>query len=216
MCGLAGIIDFAAPAAANEARVRRMRDALRHRGPDGGGLSLGSHAALGHTRLAVVDRAGGAQPVRSPDGRLTLIYNGEVYNHQELRRELRRHWEFRSLCDAEAVLAAFAVLGPDCLSRLNGMFAFFVWDELLQHGFGARDVLGIKPLLYRLRGGELLFASEAKAILRADGRAPVADAEGVLEYLVAPCFSGVSRSMFAGVTPLPAGHSFTIDREGMR
>jgi len=193
-----------------------MRDALRHRGPDGEGIHLGSHAALAHTRLAVVDRAGGTQPLTSPDGRLTLIYNGEVYNYPELRQQLRPFWDFRTRGDTEVVLAAFAAWGPACLRRFNGMFAFFVWDEVRQRGFGARDGLGIKPLLYRRQQGEFLFASEAKAILRATSTRPTPDVEGVLEYLTAPCFSGVSRSMFADIHPLPAGHCFVIDREGLR
>src|SRR5579871_6006968 len=111
MCGIAGIVDYRVPGAANEGRARALRDALRHRGPDGEGIHLGSHAALAHTRLAVVDRAGGAQPVTSPDGRLTLVYNGEVYNYPELREELRASWDFRTRSDTEVVLAAFAAWG---------------------------------------------------------------------------------------------------------
>jgi asparagine synthase (glutamine-hydrolysing) len=216
MCGIAGIVDFRVPGAANEARAGLLRDALRHRGPDGEGTYLGSHAALAHTRLAVVDRPGGAQPLTSSDGRFTLVYNGEVYNYPELRDELRPFWPFRTRGDGEVVLAAWAVWGRDCLRRLNGMFAFFVWDDVLQRGFGARDGLGIKPLLYRWDGRELLFASEAKAIVRAGDIRPAANVEAVLEYLTAPCFSGVSRSMFSDIEPLPAGHCFEIDRAGLR
>jgi asparagine synthase (glutamine-hydrolysing) len=216
MCGIAGIVDFRVPGAVNEGRVRALRDALRHRGPDGEGLHLGSHAALAHTRLAVVDRDGGAQPITSPDGRLTLVYNGEVYNYPELREELRASWDFRTRGDTEVVLAAFAAWGRACLPRLNGMFAFFVWDEGRRRGFGARDGLGIKPLVYRRQRQEFLFASEAKALLCVDETRPAANVEGILEYLAAPCFSGVSRSMFAGIEPLPAGHCFEIDSAGLR
>ncbi len=208
-----------------------MRDALRHRGPDGEGIYRSPHAVLAHTRLALLDRVGGAQPLTGPDGRLTLAYNGEVYNHPELREELRPFWDFRTRSDGEVVLAAYSVWGRECLRRFNGMFAFVVWDEVLQRGFGARDRLGIKPLFYRLRADagradagradagraeEFLFASEAKAIVGAEPTSPAADVEGILEYLTAPCFSGVSRSMFAGIKPLPAGHCFEIDRDGLR
>jgi asparagine synthase (glutamine-hydrolysing) len=216
MCGLAGIIDFRVPGSVNEERVRVMRSALRQRGPDGEGIHLGSHAALAHTRLAVVDRTGGAQPVNSPDGRFTLICNGELYNYPELREEIGSRWEFRTRGDTEVVLAAYALWGRACLARLNGMFSFFLWDEVQQRGFGARDRLGIKPFWYRWHPQEFLFASEAKALLRAEDTRPTADVEGILEYLTAPCFSGVSRAMFAGIVPLPAGHSFEIDGEGLR
>lgn len=217
MCGIAGIIDYDRPGNANEDRACHLRDALRHRGPDGEGIYLGSHVALAHTRLAVIDRAGGAQPVTSPDGRLTLVYNGEVYNYPELREELRRFWTFRTQGDSEVVLAAYAVWGCECLTRLNGMFAFFVWDEVLRCGFGARDRLGVKPFFYRRRPrGDFVFASEAKAILAVDGASPSPNFEGIIEYLAAPCLSGVSRSMFAGIEPLLAGHCFRISNEGLK
>ena len=215
MCGIAGIVDYGLPGKANEERAGLLRAALRHRGPDGEGSYLGSHVALAHTRLAVIDRAGGAQPITSPDGRLTLVYNGEVYNYPELREELRPFWTFRTQGDGEVVLAAYAVWGRACLTRFNGMFAFFVWDEVRQSGFGARDGLGVKPFFYRLRG-EFVFASEAKAILAIDTARPSPNVEGIVEYLTAPCFSGVSRSMFAGIEPLPAGHCVTLDRQGPR
>jgi asparagine synthase (glutamine-hydrolysing) len=215
MCGIAGIV-LPRIGPSHLQRLRTMRDALRHRGPDGDGLHVGPHVALAHTRLAVVDRAGGAQPMTSPDGRLTLVHNGEVYNYLELREELRERWDFRTRGDVEVVLAAYAVWGRACLPRLNGMFAFFVWDNVLQRGFAARDGLGIKPFVYRRTDEELVFASEAKAILRADENRPAPNVGAILEYLVAPCFSGVSRSMFAGIEPLPAGHCLEIDRDGLR
>jgi asparagine synthase (glutamine-hydrolysing) len=217
MCGIAGIVSFdgAAPRPAVLARdrLREMQRRLRHRGPDGGGEVFVGAAALAHNRLAMADRAGGAQPMTSADGRWTLVYNGEIYDHLELRRALDWPWPFRTRSDAETVLAAFARWGPACAERLEGMFAFFVWDEQRQRGFAVRDRLGVKPFAFSVDGGELRFASEAKALV---GHAPAVDAQAVVEYLVAPAFSGVERSPFAGVRYLPPGHWLSFDRDGLQ
>jgi asparagine synthase (glutamine-hydrolysing) len=210
MCGLAGIVSFDRPAQSSRDRLAQMQRRLRHRGPDGSGQAFIGAAALAHQRLAMADLAGGAQPMTSADGRWTIVYNGEVYDHLELRRAL--DWPFRTRSDAETVLAAFARWGPACADRLEGMFAFFVWDAQLQRGFAVRDRLGVKPFAYVLDGGELRFASEAQALV---GSSPSADAPAVVEYLVAPAFSGVERSPFAGVRYLPPGHWLSFDREGL-
>lgn len=206
MCGIAGLIRQGGGALTgpNLARARAMRAALRHRGPDGEGEALHPDAILEHTRLALLDRAGGGQPMSTPDGRYTIVYNGEVYNHRELREQLS--YPFRTRSDAETVLAAFIARGPECVHSLNGMFAFFVWDALARRGFAARDPLGVKPLAYAWDDGEFLFASEAHVVARARERPVRASIGAVLEYLVAPCFSGVERPMFEGVAYLPPGH----------
>lgn len=213
MCGIAGIVRYGEPA--DEARVARMRRALAHRGPDGSGLVHLGAACLAHTRLALVDLAGGAQPMRSSDGRYAITYNGEVYNHRELRAELDGRFRFRSACDAEVVLAAFAVWGEAALARLNGMFAFFVWDAELERGFAARDRLGVKPFAYTFLDGEFAFASEAKALVAAGCAPPRAHAESILEYLAAPCFSGVEHSMFDAIDYLQAGERLRVSRAGV-
>ena len=136
MCGIVGVIDYERPAPLHEAVVERMAAALHHRGPDAQGTWLGRHAALGHTRLVLLDREGGTQPMQGPMGRHVLVYNGEVYNHDELRQELRGAWEFRTRSDAEVVPAALASWGEDALPRFNGMFALAWWDE--QHERGQR------------------------------------------------------------------------------
>lgn len=214
MCGIAGIVGFDVPAAAHADRLRIMQRKLAHRGPDGTGEAFVDGAALACTRLAMVDHDGGAQPMVSPDGRWTLVYSGEVYNHLRLRTAL--DWPFRTRSDTETVLAAFARWGSACVGRLNGMFSFFVWDHQQQRGFAARDRLGVKPFAYALGadGRELRFASEAKALVAAAGCPPAADPDAVIEYLVAPCFSGVDRSPFAGVRYLPPGHTLSFDRDG--
>lgn len=211
MCGIAGVVRFDGGALAQVERARVMRRALRHRGPDGEGEFVSADAVLEHTRLALLDRAGGAQPMTTPDGRYTIVYNGEVYNHEELRGRLA--YPFRTRSDTETVLAAFVAWGPGCVELLNGMFAFFVWDAVGRRGFLVRDRLGVKPLAYAWDGVELVFASEAGVVARALG--PVrADEGAVLEYLVAPCFSGVERPMFAGVEYVQPGCWIEVSAAG--
>lgn len=211
MCGIGGIVHY------DDADVRdravAIRDKLRHRGPDGSGIYTARHASLVHTRLALVDPAGGAQPITSLDGRYTLTYNGEVYNAAELRVELADRWTFRTRCDAEVVLAALVCWGASAVPRFNGMFAFFLWDAVEHTGVAARDLLGVKPFVYSVQGDEFVFASEAKAILPMRRRAR---RSAVVEYLVAPCFSGVETPMFEDLHYLPPGHQLHIGREGLR
>lgn len=210
MCGIAGLIRFnslgvGADGPGEDAcvRARGMRAALRHRGPDGEGEAVFADGVVVHTRLSLLDRAGGAQPMTSADGRYVLVFNGEIYNHLELRGRLSH--AFRTRSDAETLLAAFLAWGPGCVQFLNGMFAFFVWDTVARRGFLARDPLGVKPLAYAWDGEEFVFASEAGVVARARRSRVRACEEAVLEVLVAPCFSGVERSMFAGVEYLQPG-----------
>ncbi|MGP1665234.1 MAG: asparagine synthase (glutamine-hydrolyzing), partial [Rhodanobacter sp.] len=212
---MAGLIRYDGNAPAQVERVLAMRERQRHRGPDGEGLWHDHYAVLAHSRLALLDAAHGAQPMHSPDGRYVLIYNGEIYNYAELRRELAAHWSFHTQTDTEVVLAAYAVWGASCLRRFNGMFAFLVWDAERQRAFAARDRLGIKPFVYLQQGAEFLFASEAKGLLAAMP-APRAHTEALLEYLVAPFFSGVATPMFDGMAYLPPGHALQWDRDGLR
>lgn len=212
MCGIAGLVRFDGGALAELPRARAMRAALRHRGPDGEGELAGPDAVLQHTRLALLDRERGAQPMTTPDGRYAIVYSGEVYDHERLRAAL--DYPFRTRSDAETVLAAFAAWGPACVHRLNGMFAFFVWDARARRGFAARDPLGVKPFAYAWDGDEFLFASEAHVVARARRPPPRADRDAVLEYLVAPCFSGVERPMFADVAYLPPGHALELGPDG--
>ncbi len=212
MCGIAGIVDFDVPAYLNATRAREMGRRLNHRGPDDEGLHLGSSAALAHTRLSLIDPEGGRQPLSSTDGRYTVVYNGEVYNFRQLRQELRANWDFRTDCDTEVVLAAYVEWGEASLERLNGMFSFFVWDNQAEIGFAARDLLGVKPFAYAYDGRELLFASEAQAILSALPTPPRARRDALLEYFVAPYFSGVEHSMFEAIEYLQPGHALEVSR----
>ena len=130
MCGIAGIFHCGTPKPVDPARVKRMCDAIAHRGPDGEGIWTGPGVALGHRRLSIIDIAGSPQPMPSFDGRALLVYNGEIYNFRELRRELETLGaRFRTQGDSEVILAAWQQWGPDCLKRLHGMFAFAIYDQ---------------------------------------------------------------------------------------
>jgi asparagine synthase (glutamine-hydrolysing) len=214
MCGIVGVIDFERPAHLHAPAVQRMAAALRHRGPDAEGIWLGRHAALGHTRLWLLDREGGTQPMQDPTGRHVLVYNGEVYNHAELRRELRERWEFRTRSDTEVVLAALACWGEAALPRFNGMFALAWWDEHEQRGLLARDRLGVKPLAYEPGPHGVRFASEAKALVATMAGRPRAAIPALLEVLAAPCLSGSSPA-FAGLRYLQPGELVRVDRTGL-
>ncbi len=164
MCGIAGRVGRDRLPA--RAIVERMIDAQSHRGPDGRGLVVRDSATLGHCRLAILDPAGGAQPMANHDRTLWLVYNGEIYNHLELRPELvQRGHRFRTHSDTETLLAAYQEYGTACLDRLAGMFAFALWDARNQQLLLARDRLGIKPLFYAVTDGVLSFASELHALL---------------------------------------------------
>jgi asparagine synthase (glutamine-hydrolysing) len=215
MCGIAGIIDYTRPLTAYADKLAEMQARLRHRGPDAQGVVTFDHAGLVHTRLSIIDLAGSRQPFTSADGRYAITYNGEVYNYRALRDALKTHWNFQSNGDTEVVLAAWATWGPSCLEKLNGMFAFFIWDRQDRQGWLVRDRLGIKPLVYTEQTGMLAFASEAKAL--AGLFAPVkANEDAILEYLAAPFFSGVASSMFSGIETLQPGQMLSISRAGVR
>jgi len=161
-----------------------MTDAMAHRGPDGEGFYIDSFIGLGHRRLAIIDLSPlGHQPMTTPDGKFTITYNGEVYNFQELRIELEALGHaFRSRSDTEVVLNAYAQWGPECVNKLNGMFAFAVWDKTRQQLFLARDRYGIKPLYYASLGSYFLFASEQKSIITHPAFNREIDLEALLEY----------------------------------
>src|SRR5579883_1618026 len=182
MCGIAGIVDPETDSPERETAVARMCAAMRHRGPDDDGMCSPDSATLGMRRLAIFDPAHGHQPMVSPDGRLSLVFNGAIYNFHALRRDLERDWTFRTACDTEVLLAAYARWGQDCLDRLRGMFAFAVWDSRDRSLFIARDPFGIKPLYYRHLGRRFAFSSELSAFA-AGGLSMEIDPAGVVEYL---------------------------------
>jgi asparagine synthase (glutamine-hydrolysing) len=164
VCGIAGFTH--SKSAADPARIRQITQSLRHRGPDQQGVWESDHVSLGAVRLKIIDLAHGEQPMISDDGDTVLVFNGEIYNHAELRRELEQAGHvFRSRCDTEAVLRAFLEWDVEAFGRLRGMFAAAFWTESRKRLVLVRDRLGIKPLYYALRGGDLYFGSELKTIL---------------------------------------------------
>lgn len=216
MCGIAGFYSTEFGPAEREAAVQRMIARERHRGPDDSGVFSHDRATVGMCRLSIIDPANGHQPMTSPDGRFTVVFNGAIYNYRELQAELRAAgaWDFRTNCDTEVILAAFAQAGPACLGRFRGMFAFAIWDAREKKLFAARDPLGIKPLYYaRLPGTGVVFASELNAVL-ASGHVPrEIDPASVGEYLA--WFSvPAPRTIYRGIANLPPGHSLEIDAQG--
>jgi asparagine synthase (glutamine-hydrolysing) len=220
MCGIAGAMFFrgAEPERAN-AVAGRMRDALEHRGPDGSGTWCtgrpgGPTVALAHTRLAIIDLSeAGRQPMSDGAG-LTVVYNGETYNYRALRRELEQTGAaFRTQTDTEVVLAAYARWGLDAIRRLQGMFAFAIWDDVRERLVIARDRLGVKPLYYSAGAGVFAFASELRALL-ATGVVPRhVDPAGVWHYLGYQT-TPTPQTLVAGVRMLEPGHALVVDRSG--
>jgi asparagine synthase (glutamine-hydrolysing) len=209
MCGIAGIVKRDAGEVVEEARLKRMRDALRHRGPDGEGLWIEGPVGLGHRRLAIVDVAGGHQPMTTADGTAWIVYNGEVYNHPELSAALTRGGrQYRTRSDTETILHLYQEYGERCVEHLRGMFAFGLWDRARQRLFLARDRLGIKPLYYAATDRELVFASEIKAILAASDTRPRFN-ESVLPEFLATGFVAGDATFFPGVRKLLPGHTLS-------
>jgi asparagine synthase (glutamine-hydrolysing) len=210
MCGIAGILNLNGEPA-SPVLLRKMTDALAHRGPDGEGFYIDSFVALGHRRLAIIDlSAAGHQPMTTEDENYTITYNGEVYNFQELREELKGlGYAFRSRTDSEVVLYAYVEWGPRCLERFNGMFAFAIWDKKRQELFLARDRYGIKPFYYTFQGNALIFASEQKAITAHDLVKRELDPEALLEYFT---FQNIftDKTFLKGVKLFPSGCYATI------
>jgi asparagine synthase (glutamine-hydrolysing) len=212
MCGISGLIDPTVPILDREAVVGRMCDAMAHRGPDDLGIVSRQEITLGMRRLAIFDPANGHQPMQTPDGRFTVVFNGAIYNFRALRTELASHgWAFHTECDTEVLLAAYGQWGEGCLSRLRGMFAFAAWDARERTLFLARDPFGIKPLYYRHDGERLLFASEINALLAARAFGAEIDPVAVGDYL-AWFAVPAPRTIYRGVFSLRPGECATWRR----
>lgn len=213
MCGIAGLIHLDG-APVSGVVLRRMTDAIAHRGPDGEGHWVDDCGSVGfgHRRLSIVDLSpAGHQPMISADHRHVLIFNGEIYNFRELRAELESEgWWFRSQCDTEVMLNALAAWGERAIGRFNGMFAFAWWDRRARRLVLARDRYGIKPLYYTIKNQRLAFASEQKGIFAAGGFFGAIDQSALMEYFT---FQNIftDRTLSAGIRLLPPGHVATLD-----
>src|SRR6516165_7896000 len=206
MCGIAGFAGIGLPAEEAPGRLRAMCDAIQHRGPDSDGYFAGDGAAMGMRRLSIIAVAGGDQPISNEDGTVTVVFNGEIYNHHELRRELvAGGHRFATRSDTEVLVHLYESHGPEMVRRLHGMFAFSIWDSKQQRLILARDRTGMKPLSYALRGDGIAYCSELRALYAFD-RSELRIAPGaVMEYLA---FGYVPdpNSIFAGVSKLPPAH----------
>lgn len=214
MCGVTGYLNFDGQPASHPV-LRRMTDAVAHRGPDGEGFWVSGNVALGHRRLAIIDlSAGGRQPMRSADGRFVISYNGELYNYLELRAELQAQGaRFQSSSDTEVVLEALARWGKDALMRFNGIFALALWDERERRLTLARDRFGVKPLYFAQTKNAFVFGSEVKALLAHPALSAKLDLAGLREYLTFQNFFG-ERTLFAGISMAPPGTWIDIDAAG--
>jgi asparagine synthase (glutamine-hydrolysing) len=208
MCGIAGVLNFDNEPA-DPQRTVAMSALLAHRGPDAAAYVTDGPVALAHTRLSIVDLAGGAQPMSTPDGGLIITFNGEIFNHPELRDELSaRGRRFATRSDTEVILEAYAEWGEDCVSHMNGQWAFAIWDSRRRQLFLSRDRMGIRPLYYTTHGDRFLFASEIKALFAAGVPAqidPAALAQLFTFWVTIP-----PRTMFDGVHQLPPGSSMVV------
>jgi asparagine synthase (glutamine-hydrolysing) len=214
MCGIAGILNFnREPVAHNQ--IKAMTDILIHRGPDGEGQYIDQNVGLGHRRLAIIDLSlAGHQPMQTRNGRFIITYNGEVYNFKELRMQLEvLGYQFHSNTDTEVVLYAYAEWGHKSLNKLNGMFAFAIWDTKNKRLFLARDRYGIKPLYYHLSDKGIIFSSETKAIIASGLYKKNLDKAGLIEYLTFQNFF-TDKTLFEDVKMLMPGNYAYIDSSG--
>jgi asparagine synthase (glutamine-hydrolysing) len=221
MCGIAGIFSLSSLAEEDYHCVRKMNDLQKHRGPDDHGVYCHPVCALGHRRLAILDLSRlGHQPYSSDDSRYHLVYNGEIYNYLELRAELERdfNWVFKSQTDTEVLLAMYVIHGSACLSKLNGMFSFAVFDVQEKRLFLARDRFGIKPLYYMFHHGKFIFCSEIKAFSAIPGLKHSINPQALFDYLVFNRTDVGDNTFFDNIKRFPKGSfgvcstNLTIDR----
>jgi asparagine synthase (glutamine-hydrolysing) len=211
MCGLAGFVTAAGLDQGAQERALRMRDVMTHRGPDAAGVWNDSHAILAHRRLSIVDLAGGQQPLANEDGSMRVVFNGEIYNHRDVRRELEALGHtYRTQSDTETLVHAYEQWGDECVHRFRGMFAFALWDAPKRRLLLVRDRLGVKPLYWAQRGDTLIFASEIKAILESGLVTAEARVEAIPEVLSTRFIAG-EETLFRGIRRLAPGHLLVFE-----
>ena len=219
MCGIAGWVDLEADVSQHHPVLAMMTETLSSRGPDASGIWLSPRAGLGHRRLIVIDPEGGAQPMTRQRGghTYTITYNGELYNTLELRQDLesRGYHFFTRNSDTEVLLHAFMEWGWECVHKLNGIFAFAIWDDKEQTLFMARDRLGVKPLFYTQKGSAFLFGSEPKALLAHPDIKPEIDQEGLAEIFVMGQSRTPGHGVFRNISEVEPGCCLTFNCSGM-
>lgn len=216
MCGICGIFNFGTQAAADREALKRATDAMVHRGPDDEGFYLDGELGLGNRRLSIIDLPGGHQPLSNEDQTVWITFNGEIYNYCELRPGLEASGHrFRTASDTETIVHLYEEYGLNCLEHLRGMFAFALWDSRERRLLLARDRLGVKPLLYRLEPGRLVFASELRALRRLLDQPLEVESQAIYDffgfrYIPAP------HTLYRGVQKLLPGHRLVADSRGAR
>ena len=212
MCGICGKIFFEKDKRVDPQLIKMMADSMYHRGPDDEGAYLSGNIALGHRRLSIIDLNRGKQPISNEDESVWIVFNGEIYNYQDLREKLiRRDHQFKTDTDTEVIVHAYEEFGEDCVKRLRGMFAFAIWDDRNQALFIARDRVGIKPLYYSLGTEQLVFASEMKAILQdpsVDREVNLPIIDRFLTYFYIPG----DETLLKSIRKLRPGHTLTVRR----
>ena len=222
MCGITGWVDWKrdlTSIATIDETLQGMTETLANRGPDAAGTWVSPHCAFGHRRLSVMDPANGKQPMVRGRGDKNgiIVYNGELYNAPELKKELiSRGHRFTTTCDTEVLLISYLEWGKACVDRLNGIFAFAIWDEATEELFLVRDRLGVKPLFYSYDNGRFLFGSEPKAILAHPEFAAEVDAEGLAELFALGPARTPGHGVYRGMAELKPGHCMTLSRSGLR
>ena len=214
MCGICGVVALDPARRIDREVLMEMAAAIRHRGPDDSGFYFKDQVGLASRRLSIIDLEKGKQPISNETGRLWIVFNGEIYNYQKLQKSLRQLGHtFASESDTEVILHLYEEYGPECLQHLNGIFSFAIWDDLLRELFLARDRLGVKPLYYAQKRGQLIFASELKAIVRHPEVDPAIDLISLNEYLSFE-YVPTPRTIVKGVHRLPPGHFDTCGSRG--
>ena len=213
MCGIAGIVYTDSSRACEMGTIKRMTDVMPYRGPDDSGAWMNGNVGLGHRRLSIIDLGGGHQPMADVSGGLWIIFNGEIYNYRQVRQDLvAKGYTFQTQSDTEVILQAYAAMGEKCVTALNGMFAFAIWDTRQHTLFLARDRMGVKPLYYAERPDAFVFGSEIKALFASGLVEARARDEAFAEYLLFRQVAG-SETLFHGVKSLPPGCTMTV-RDG--
>src|SRR5688500_7266200 len=216
MCGIAGLVASDGVRHDDQARAVAMRDVMAYRGPDGAGLYIDTHAVLGHRRLSIVDLAGGHQPLANEDGRIWVTYNGEIYNHSDIRAELESAGHrYKTRSDTETIVHAYEQWGDDCVTQFRGMFAFAIWDAPRRRLLLVRDRVGVKPVYWARVGTRLLFASEIKAMLES-GLVTAQANEPVLSEVQATRGTSGTETLFKGIFKLLPGHRLVFERGEVR
>lgn len=210
MCGICGLINSERDKVVERKTIKKMCDVITHRGPDDEGIYTHQNVGIGMRRLSIIDLVTGKQPISNETGDVWIVFNGEIYNHKDIRSELlAKGHKFSTNTDTESIIHAYEEFGENCVKKLNGMFAFAIWDQRRSEVFLARDRLGIKPLYYLFDKTRLIFGSEIKSILQAGDIPKRIDLQALdnfltFEYIPSPL------SIFQDIRKLPAGHTLTF------